>query len=60
MELTVKVMDDDIGQDEKLGECEIKLEDLDLSPEPKEIKKKIDNNLFSADAYIFLKISYAE
>lgn len=60
MELTVKVMDDDIGQDEKLGECKIKLEDLDLSQEPKEIKKKIDNNLFSADAYIFLKISYAE
>mmetsp|Transcript_10276 Transcript_10276/g.18539 ORF Transcript_10276/g.18539 Transcript_10276/m.18539 type:complete len:132 (-) Transcript_10276:146-541(-) len=60
MELTVKVMDDDIGRDESLGKCKIKLEDLDLSDEPQEIEKKVDNNIFSADAYIYLKLSYTE
>eukprot|EP01083_Nonionella_stella_P059484 155603_1 len=60
MELTIKVMDDDIGRDEELGKCKIKLEDLDLSEEPTEIRKKVDNNLFSPDAYIYLKISYSE
>mmetsp|Transcript_14627 Transcript_14627/g.23861 ORF Transcript_14627/g.23861 Transcript_14627/m.23861 type:complete len:132 (+) Transcript_14627:87-482(+) len=59
MELTVKVMDDDIGRDESLGKCKIKLEDLDLSDEPQEIEKKVDNNIFSADGYVFLKLSYA-
>jgi len=60
MELTIKVMDDDVGFDEKLGKCKIKLEDLGLSEEPMEIEKKVDNNLFSPDAYIYLKISYSE
>ncbi|KAL7537691.1 hypothetical protein ACHAXR_008003 [Thalassiosira sp. AJA248-18] len=60
MELTVKVMDDDILKDEKLGKTKIKLEKLGLGPEPMEIKKKVDNNIFSADAYIFLKLSYTE
>jgi len=53
-------MDDDIGRDESLGKCKIKLEDLDLSDEPQEIEKKVDNNIFSADAYIYLKLSYTE
>lgn len=60
MELTVTVMDDDIVRDEKLGKCKIKLEDLDLSEEPTDVEKKVDNNIFSADAFIFLKISYTE
>lgn len=60
MELTVKVMDDDTLKDEKLGKTKIKLEKLGLGPEPMEIKKKVDNNIFSADAYIFLKLSYTE
>mmetsp|Transcript_46700 Transcript_46700/g.98122 ORF Transcript_46700/g.98122 Transcript_46700/m.98122 type:complete len:132 (+) Transcript_46700:177-572(+) len=60
MELTIKVMDDDVGFDEKLGKCKIKLEDMDLSEEPMEVKKKVDNNIFSPDAYIYLKISYSE
>eukprot|EP01083_Nonionella_stella_P103185 294526_1 len=60
MELTVKVMDDDIGFDEKLGTRKIKLEDLGLSEEPMDIEKKVDNNLFSPDAYIYLKLSYSE
>jgi len=60
MELKVKVMDDDIGRDEKLGECKINLEKLDLGPEPTAIKRKVDNNWFSKDAYVFLNLSYTE
>mmetsp|Transcript_3281 Transcript_3281/g.6037 ORF Transcript_3281/g.6037 Transcript_3281/m.6037 type:complete len:132 (+) Transcript_3281:320-715(+) len=59
MVLTVKVMDSDYGRDGKLGKCKIKLEKLGLSTEPQEIKKKVDNNIFSADGYVFLKLSYA-
>jgi len=57
MELKVKVMDDDIGSDEKLGETKIELEKLGLSSTPMEVKRKVDNNFFSPDAYIFLKLS---
>jgi len=60
MELTCKVMDDDIASDDKIGHCKIKLEDLGLTPEPQEFSYKVDNNLFSKDAYIYLKISYEE
>lgn len=60
MELTVKVMDDDYGKDDKLGKCKIKLEKLDLDPVPREIRRKVDDNLFSPDAYVFLKLSYGE
>jgi len=60
LELTVTVMDDDVGPDEKLGGCRILLEDLDLSPEPMEVRRRVDNNLFSPDSWIFLKISYGE
>uniref|UniRef100_A0A7R9ZI30 Phospholipase D n=1 Tax=Pseudictyota dubia TaxID=2749911 RepID=A0A7R9ZI30_9STRA len=60
MELKIKVMDDDPGMDDKLGECKIKLEKLDLDPLPREVRRKIDDNLFSPDAYIILKLSYGE
>jgi len=60
MELKVKVMDDDIGPDEELGKCKIKLEELGLSEDPVELEKKVDNHFFSPDACIFLKISYSE
>ena len=60
MELRVTVMDDDVGRDEKLGGCLIKLEKLDLSPERMEVRRKVDNNLFSPDSWIFLKLSYGE
>ena len=53
-------MDDDVGRDEELGECKIKLEKLDLGPEPMDIKRKVDNNIFSPDAYVFLKLSYTQ
>ena len=48
MELTCTVMDDDWGHDDKLGRCKIKLDDLDLSAEPLEVRRKVDNNLFSS------------
>eukprot|EP00563_Minutocellus_polymorphus_P001577 CAMPEP_0181040626 /NCGR_PEP_ID=MMETSP1070-20121207/11148_1 /TAXON_ID=265543 /ORGANISM="Minutocellus polymorphus, Strain NH13" /LENGTH=131 /DNA_ID=CAMNT_0023118647 /DNA_START=68 /DNA_END=463 /DNA_ORIENTATION=+ len=60
MELKIKVMDDDVGRDEELGECKIKLEKLDLGPEAMDIKRKVDNNIFSPDAFVFLKLSYTE
>jgi len=60
MELTVTVMDDDFGLDDKLGRCKLKLEDLDLSAEPLEVRRKVDNNLFSADAYVFLTLAWGE
>ena len=58
MELTIKVIDDDIVSDDQIGKTKIKLEDLGLSAEPMEIERKVDNNLFSKDAYIYLTIKY--
>ena len=62
MELKIKVMDDDEGKsrDDKLGGCKIKLEKLDLEPIPALHRRKIDDNLFAEDAYIFVKLSYGE
>ena len=60
MELTIKVMDDDIVSDDKIGKCKIKLENLGLSSEPMEVTRKVDDNWFSKDAYIYLTIKYEE
>jgi len=60
MELTCKIMDDDIVSDDKIGKCKIKLEDLGLSDTPMEVTRKVDNNLFSKDAYIYLTIKYED
>ena len=60
MELTCTVMDDDFGLDDKLGRCKIKLDDLDLSAEPLEVRKKVDDNIFSPDSWIFLKLTWGE
>jgi Ca2+-dependent lipid-binding protein len=60
MVLTCLVMDDDIISDDKLGKCKIKLDRLDLTTYPTEITKKVDNKVFRKDAFIYLKISYAE
>lgn len=60
MELTIKVMDDDIASDDQIGKCKIKLEDMGLSDTPMEVKRKVDNNLFSKDAYIYLTIKYED
>mmetsp|Transcript_57846 Transcript_57846/g.122696 ORF Transcript_57846/g.122696 Transcript_57846/m.122696 type:complete len:675 (+) Transcript_57846:129-2153(+) len=60
MELTVTVMDEDIGLDDKLGRCKIKLDELDLNAEPLEVHRKIDDNLFAPDSWIFLKLTWGE
>ena len=62
MELRVVVMDDDFGRskDDKLGSCTIQLDKLELEPIPALHRRKIDDNIFAEDAYIFLKLSYGE
>jgi Ca2+-dependent lipid-binding protein len=60
MELIVKVMDDDVLKDDKMGQCKINLEELDLTSHAKEVKKKIDHKLFRKDAFVHLKLSYSE
>ena len=53
-------MDDDALSDDKIGKCKINLEKLGLRGSPTDVKKKVDNNWFSKDAYIYLKLSYTE
>jgi len=61
MELKIKVMDRDPGlEDDQLGHCTIKLEDLNLEAIPTRIRRKVDDNWFGTDAYIFLALSYGE
>jgi hypothetical protein len=58
MELTIKVMDDDIASNDQIGKTKIKLEDIDFGDEPVVVERKVDNNLFAKDAYIYLTIKY--
>lgn len=61
MELHVKVLDHDQSSgDDKIGSCTINLQKLDLEPIPTMVRRKVDNNVFGKDAYIFLNISYGE
>ena len=61
MELTIKVMDDDIVSDDQIGKTKIKLEDMDFSSgEPVVVERKVDNNIFAKDAYIYLTIKYED
>jgi Ca2+-dependent lipid-binding protein len=57
--LTVTVKDDDPLHDDSLGKTKIKLEKLDIDAVPKNVEAVIDNNWFSKDAKVFLKLSYA-
>ncbi|CAJ1937794.1 unnamed protein product [Cylindrotheca closterium] len=62
--LKVNVYDDDIGFDDKVGACEIKVDDL-IKPnqEPKAVTKVVDEKAgkwFSKDSKIHLKLSYTE
>lgn len=51
------IMDDDIGMDDRLGKCKIKLSDLDGDiREYISVERKIDNKWFGRDAKIFLKV----
>lgn len=58
MVLKVKVMDKDPLKDDKLGHAKIKLEPLGLSANPKPVEATVDNNIFTKDGKIFLKLSY--
>lgn len=60
MVLSCKVMDDDIVGDDKIGKCKFNLEDMDLTETPTAVEKTVDDNWFSKDAQIFLKLSYTE
>ena len=60
MELKIKVMDDDIVSDDKMGKSKIKLEKLGLSGEPMVIEEKVYNRVFGKDSYVHLKLSYTE
>jgi Ca2+-dependent lipid-binding protein len=56
--LICKVMDDDPLKDDKLGECRIKLDDLPLTENWIGVERVVDNNWFTKDARIYLKIAY--
>jgi Ca2+-dependent lipid-binding protein len=58
MVIHCKIMDDDIGFDDKLGSCKIKLESLGLNETPKEFEYCVDKNLIKMDGIIHLKLSY--
>lgn len=59
--LYMSVKDEDVGKDDKLGWCEIKLEDVDgLGEDPVSIEKVVDRNLIKANGMIYIKLSYKE
>ena len=63
MVLNVTVRDDDIGRDEKLGDCKFKLEKMGLTETPVEVDAIVDHKglgLFRKHAKIYLKLSYTE
>ena len=60
MELSVKVIDDDIISDDEMGKCKLKLEDLGLSETPMAVEEKVYNRVFGDDSYVHLELSYTE
>ncbi len=59
--LNVTVRDDDVGHDEKLGDCKFKLEKLGLTETPMEVEAVVDHKglgLIRKHAKIYLKLSY--
>ena len=60
MELSVKVMDEDIVFDDKMGKCKIKLEKLGLSETPMHVDEKVYNRVFGKDSFVHLQLSYKE
>jgi Ca2+-dependent lipid-binding protein len=63
MVLKIWVMDDDIGLDTKIGYCEIKLEDLEITQDMgSSVSKVIEHKegFFKKDAVIYLKLSFRE
>ena len=58
MVLKCRIMDDDLLKDDKIAQCKIKLDDLPLSATPIGVERVVDNNWFTKDARIYLKIAY--
>ena len=61
MVLHVTVRDDDVGHDEKLGDCKFKLEKMGLTSTPMEVDAVVDHKglgLIRKHAKIYLKLSY--
>ena len=56
MVLHVRIMDDDVGLDDKLGGCNFKLDHLHLNETPKSIQEGCDKK----KATIHLKLSYRD
>lgn len=62
VKLYVKVMDEDIGLDDKLGRVVVDLEHACLSSTPRDIEAVVDAKrfkIFSKEATIHMKVSYA-
>lgn len=61
MVLKVKVLDDDGGftSDDSLGQCKIKLWELNLSQFPQPVERVIDHNLFSRNGMCYLRLAYS-
>ena len=57
MVLKLKVMDKDIASDDKMGECEIKLDDLNLSTTPIQVVKTVDTRLLHTNPKIYMSLS---
>jgi Ca2+-dependent lipid-binding protein len=59
MVLKVRVLDDDFGsRDDKVGHCNIKLEDLGLTSSPMAIERVFDRNVLAKNGMVYLKLSY--
>jgi len=60
--LHIRVMDDDFGKDDKMGEVTIVLSNLTLSAQPKKLQEVVDTRgmVFKKTATMFLSISYTE
>lgn len=59
VELTVTVMDDDVGRDDQLGKVTIQLEKLDLDPEPFMVRKCVKKRI-GDDSWVTLWLSWGE
>jgi Ca2+-dependent lipid-binding protein len=59
MVLKVKIMDDDVGsRDDKVGHCNIKLEELGLTSSPMVVERVVDRNMFRKNGRVHLRLSY--
>jgi len=58
MLLIVKVMDSDVGFDDKMGKVELKLDKLGLSATEKSVVEVVDKRRSGEDAKVYLDITY--